>query len=71
MEKHVSVVDDLASSLPPLTESVTRLTNQLTELLQITAPMAAAERDVSRVERFFRRRHPDEVGPAPAEPRAK
>jgi hypothetical protein len=70
MEKHVSVVDDLASSLPPLTESVTRLTSQLTELLQITVPLAAAERDISRVERFFRRRPPGEVG-APVEPPAK
>jgi hypothetical protein len=53
MERHVAVVETLASSLPPLTESVTRLTDQLGELLSLTAPLAAAEREVSRIERLF------------------
>src|SRR5205807_1728284 len=60
MERHVAVVEALADSLPPLTESVTRLTDQLSSLMQITAPVAAAEREVSRLERLFGRRH----GPA-------
>ena len=63
MERHVVVVDNLASSLPPLTESVTRLTDQISDLLRITAPLAAAERDVSRVERLLhRRRAPEPPG---------
>jgi hypothetical protein len=66
MEKHVAVVDDLASSLPPLTASVTRLTDQLTELLRITAPLAAAQRDVSRVEHFLHRHRSE--GEPPADP---
>jgi ABC-type transporter Mla subunit MlaD len=62
LESHVAVVEALASSLPPLTESVTRLTDQLGELLQLTAPLASAEREVSRIEQFFGR-HRHEEGP--------
>jgi hypothetical protein len=65
IERHVEVIEALATSLPPLTESVTRLTDQLGELLQITAPLAAAERDVSRLEHLFRRRHADSEAEAP------
>lgn len=59
LERHVEVVDSLAVSLTPLTESVTRLTEQIGALLTITAPMAAAEREVSRLPHLFgRRRQP-------------
>ncbi len=46
----------LGQSLPPLTDSVTRLSEQIGELLRVTAPLAAAEREVSRVEHLFGRR---------------
>jgi ABC-type transporter Mla subunit MlaD len=56
VERHVEVIETLAQSLPPLTESVTRLTDQLNHVLRVTAPVAAVERDVSRLENLFRRR---------------
>jgi hypothetical protein len=63
-ERHVDVIETLAQSLVPLTESVTRLTNELDQLLEVTAPLLAAEHDVSRVEGFFHRhRHPLPEGP--------
>jgi ABC-type transporter Mla subunit MlaD len=55
LERHVEVIDALAGSLPPLTESVTRLTDQLNQVLKITAPLAAAERDVSQLEGLLHR----------------
>ena len=42
IERHVAVLETLASSLPPLTQSVTQLTDQLGELLRLTAPLQAA-----------------------------
>jgi phage shock protein A len=69
MERHVAVVESLADSLP-LTQSVTRLTDQLTELMKITAPVAAAEREVSRIERLFGRRGARAVPAAPRPPAA-
>jgi len=57
-ERHVEVVEGLAQSLVPLTDSVTKLTDQINLLLTVTAPLAAAERDVSRAEGLFRRHRP-------------
>ena len=68
LEQHVAVVETLAQSLPPLTESVTRLTDQLNHVLRVTAPIAAAERDVSRMEHLFRRRQRPGEGPGPEPP---
>lgn len=66
LEAHVEVVEALGTALPALTESVTRLTDQIAVLLTVTAPLAQAERDVSRIEHLFRRRHgADPAGPAP------
>jgi ABC-type transporter Mla subunit MlaD len=48
-ERHVEVVENLADTLAPLTDSVARLTDQINLLLQVTAPLAAMERDVSKV----------------------
>jgi hypothetical protein len=48
-ERHVEVVEGLADSLTPLADAVSRLTDQINVLLQVTAPLAAVERDVSRV----------------------
>jgi hypothetical protein len=82
LEQHIAVVEKLADSLAPLTESVTRLTDQLAPLLQLARPLgeaeahvAAAEREVSRVEHLFGRRHrhdapspPNSPGPSDAPP---
>ncbi|MBV9472988.1 MAG: hypothetical protein JO206_08465 [Solirubrobacterales bacterium] len=57
LERHVAVVEKLADSLGPLSESVTRLTEQLNSLMKIASPVAAAEHELSRVERLFGRRH--------------
>jgi hypothetical protein len=58
MERHVVVVETLAESVPALTEAVTRLTNELNGLLGVIAPIASAEREVSRIEHLLgRRRH--------------
>ncbi|MGI8921817.1 MAG: hypothetical protein ACR2HD_09155 [Solirubrobacteraceae bacterium] len=59
MERHVAILETLATSLPPLTESVTQLTAQIGQLLELGAPLQAAERDISRLGGLFRRRHPD------------
>jgi hypothetical protein len=47
-ERHVEVVAGLADTLTPLTQAVTRLTDQLDLLLQVTAPLAAAEHEIAR-----------------------
>lgn len=48
VERHIEVIERLS-------DSVTVLTGQLDALLTVIAPLAAAERDVQRVEGFFRR----------------
>lgn len=64
IERHVEVIDGLASSVGPLTDSVDRLTATMRDLVELLAPMAAAERDVQRAERFFRlRRQRNASGP--------
>lgn len=63
-EREVEVVEGLAHSLPPLTEAVTVLSGQITELMAVLAPLAAVENRASRVEHLFgRRRHGDEPPP--------
>lgn len=65
IESHIEVLETLANSIGPLTESVDRLTAQLAEINTVLAPVAATEREISRVEHFFgRRRQP----PSPAPP---
>jgi hypothetical protein len=53
-ERHVEVVEGLADTLEPLTDAVARLTDQINTLLQVTAPLAAVERDVMRVRNLTR-----------------
>lgn len=55
IEAHVGVIETLATSINPLAESVNRLTAQMAELNQVLAPLAKAERDVSRLEHLFGR----------------
>jgi ABC-type transporter Mla subunit MlaD len=77
LERHVVVIEGLADSLGPLAQAVTRLTDQINELLRVTAPLAAVERDVSRFEHLFGRRRrgagatPQVEPSGPAEPPAQ
>jgi chromosome segregation ATPase len=57
IESHVAVVETLATSVTPLTDAVVELTRQLAQLNTVLAPLAGAERDVSRIEHLFGRRH--------------
>jgi hypothetical protein len=53
IDRHVAVIEGLASSVGPLTESVNQLTATMADLVTILAPLAGAERDVSHVERLL------------------
>jgi hypothetical protein len=57
IESHVAVIETLATSVQPLTLAVEQLTVQLVELTKLLAPVAAAEREVSRVGHLFSRHH--------------
>src|SRR5947209_94002 len=58
IERHVEVIETLATSVDPLRASVDRLTDTMQALVAMMAPMEAAEHEVHRVERFFgRHRH--------------
>jgi hypothetical protein len=66
IERHVEVIESLATSVDPLRQSVDRLTETVQELVSVLAPVAAAERDVERVGKLFgRRRHHDQGQPIP------
>ncbi len=71
IEHHIEVVEGLAASVGPLTESVNRLNQTMTDLVSLLGPMAAAEHEAQKVERLFsfRRRHkPGTTQPAVAPP---
>jgi methyl-accepting chemotaxis protein len=55
IERHVEVIETLATSVDPLRASVDRLSDTMQDLVAILAPMAAAELEVQRVGRFFGR----------------
>lgn len=58
IERHVEVIETLATSVDPLRASVDRLTDTMQELVAVLAPMAAAEHEIQRAGRFFgRHRH--------------
>ena len=63
IERHVEVIETLATSVDPLRASVDRLTDTMQELVAILAPMGAAEHEVERVGRFFGRHRHDEKPP--------
>jgi hypothetical protein len=65
IERHVEVIETLATLVDPLRASVDRLADTLQELVRMLAPMGAAEHEVQRVRRFFGR-HRD-AGPPPPE----
>ena len=79
IEHHVEVIETLATSVGPLTESVDRLTDTMQDLVKMLAPIAGAEHEVQRAgqelenaEHFFgfrrqRKRSEPEVGPTDPE----
>ncbi len=68
IERHVEVIDTLATSIDPLRASVDRLTDTLQELVAMLAPMGAAENDMRRVGRLFGRHRHDEPPRADDQP---
>jgi len=64
LERHVEVLGTLSDSLPALTESVTRLTDQLDRVMKVTEPFDVAEREASRLDRILRRRAQSPEPPA-------
>jgi hypothetical protein len=67
IERHVEVVEGLATSVGPLTESVNRLTETMANLVTILGPLAAAEHEVQRAERLFGLRRRRKTTEAPAD----
>lgn len=49
------VIEDLATSVAPLTESVNHLTTTMGDLVTLLAPMGEAERGLHRLEHLFSR----------------
>jgi hypothetical protein len=69
IDHHVAVIENLATAVGPLADSVDRLNGTLTELIGMLAPMAKAEQDVAEVRHFFgRRRRPVPAPPAGGTP---
>ena len=67
IERHVEVIETLATSVDPLRASVDRLTDTMQDLVALLAPMGDAEHEIQRVGRFFgRHRHHDDPAPQPA-----
>jgi hypothetical protein len=50
MEHHVEVIETLATSVGPLTESVDRLTDTMQDLVKMLGPIAGAEHEMQRAE---------------------
>ena len=77
MDRHVEVLEDVAATLPAMTEALVKLTEQLGEFLHLAAPLEAAEREVAGLGHLFRRRHrqpaalPAPRATAPAVPAAE
>jgi hypothetical protein len=72
IERHVEVIESLATSVPPLTDAVNRLNEQMAALVRLAAPLATAEhavdtaeRDISHVGRLFGRHRHEGDPPSP------
>jgi hypothetical protein len=65
MERHVLVVESLATSVPALTESVNRLVGELNGLLGVLAPLAAAEHEITRARHLFGHHQRSETAVSP------
>jgi methyl-accepting chemotaxis protein len=66
IERHVEVIETLATSVGPLTDSVDRLNATLHDIVAVLAPVAgaedevrSAEQEVERAAHLFRFRHHD------------
>ena len=70
IEQHIQTVEGLAASIGPLTQSVDQLTETMSDLVKLLAPMGAAEHEVEQVERLFgfRRRRKPTAPAAPHDP---
>jgi predicted RNase H-like nuclease (RuvC/YqgF family) len=66
LEKHVEVIETLATSVDPLRASVDRLTDTMQELIAVLGPLASAEHEAQKVGRVFHR-HRDEPATPPAD----
>lgn len=64
LERHVEVIESLATSIDPLRASVDRLTDTMQELVKVLGPLAGAEREAQKVGRLFHRHHDDPPAPA-------
>jgi methyl-accepting chemotaxis protein len=64
VERHVAVIETLATSVDPLRASVDRLTDTMQELVAMMAPIADSEHEMHRLGRLFGRHRHDEL-PAP------
>jgi hypothetical protein len=67
IERHVEVIETLATSVDPLRASVDRLTDTMQDLVALLGPIASAEHEAQRVGRIFRR-HRHDATPADATP---
>ena len=68
IEKHVAVIETLATSVDPLRASVDRLTDTMQDLVAMMAPIATAESEMHRAGRFFGRHRHDEPPAEAAHP---
>jgi hypothetical protein len=68
LEHHVEVIEQLATVVDPLTDSVIALNATMVDLVRVLAPLAAAEREVGKIEHFFGRRHHSQPAAPPAPP---
>jgi uncharacterized protein YoxC len=72
LDRHVEAVEALGDSLPALTAAVTQLCDQLTAVLELAAPVEAAEHEVEgglrRLLHLSRRRHATKAALPPAGP---
>jgi len=71
MDRHVEVLEDVAATLPAMTEALVKLTEQLGEFLALAAPLESVEREVAGLGHLFRRRRQPAALPAPAAPAAE
>lgn len=69
IEHHVEVIEGLATSVGPLTDSVNQLTTTMVDLVSLLAPMGKAEQGVEHVEHFFGfHRHQEPPAPNEGQP---
>jgi hypothetical protein len=67
IERHVEVIETLATSVDPLRASVDRLTDTMQDLVALLGPIAAVEHEEQKISRLFRRHRHDEPQPAAAQ----